>query len=272
MEYLSETRPANLPEHLIWEVPKTEVYEFSEKQNKYCFITVIFNEGERIKKQLPEMAKHSEQVDLIIADGRSTDGSTDHDFLKQNNVRALLVTDERGLCTATRMAIAYALEQGYEGIVTVDGNGKDDVSALPRFIDLLEQSYDLIQGSRFLKGGEHRNTPLERYLGVRFVMSPCISLGSGYWYTDVTNAFRACSAKYLLDPRVQPLRKIFVRFNLQLYLDYRAAKLKLKVTEIPVKRVYPDDGTIPTKIVKFRTKLLNVWEMILTSIGYYNFK
>ncbi len=215
------------------------------------------------------MKEQAALADIIIADGRSNDGSTDHDFLKQMDVRTLLVTDERGLCTATRMALAYAMEQGYEGVITVDGNGKDGVQALPDFIAALDDGYDMVQGSRFMKGGVHKNTPLERYIGVRYVVAPVIASG-GFWYTDPTNAFRAISMRFLKDERVQPVRSVFVRFNLQLYLIWRAAKLGFKVKEIPVTRCYPDDGTIPTKIVSRRTKLLFLKEMFLTVFGCYN--
>ena len=252
-----------------WLVPAFETHAFFEKRMRYCVVIVIWNEGERIKNQLRRMKERSHLADIIIADGRSNDGSTHHDFLKEMGVRSLLVTDERGLCTATRMGLAYALREGYEGVITIDGNGKDGVEALPDFIKGLEDGYDLIQGSRFMNGGTHKNTPMERYIGIRYVIAPLLALG-GYWYTDPTNAFRAMSKKFLTDPRVQPFRKEFVRFNLQFYLIYRAAQLGFKVKDIPVVRVYPDDGSIPTKITSLHSKYLIIRELIITSFGGYN--
>lgn len=256
--------------NVVWEPPVYEVHEFFSKRTRYCVVIVVLNEGQRIKGQLERMKERAHLADIIIADGRSTDGSTDPDLLSAAGVRALLVTDEKGLSTATRMGVAYAMEQYYDGIVTIDGNGKDGVEALPAFIEGLDQGYDLVQGSRFMKGGEHTNTPLERYVGIRFVMAPALALGCGYWYTDATNAFRAISMHFLRDPRVQPMRRVFVRFNLQLYFVYRAAMLGFKVKEIPVKRVYPDDGSIPTKIVSWRHKYLNFREMAMVALGCYN--
>jgi GT2 family glycosyltransferase len=251
------------------QIPLHERHEFFQKRTRYCFITVIWNEGERIRKQLSRMKERAPLADIIIADGRSNDGSTDVNFLKSMGVRALLVTDERGLCTATRMALAYAMEQGYEGVITVDGNGKDGVEALTDFIAALDDGYDMVQGSRFMKGGVHKNTPLERYIGIRYVVAPVIASG-GFWYTDPTNAFRAMSMRFLRDDRVQPIRNIFVRFNLQLYLIWNAARLGFKIKEIPVIRTYPEDGSIPTKIVSRRTKLLFLKELFLTVLGKYN--
>jgi len=245
------------------------IYEYFTKRQRYCVAVVVWNEGERIRNQLLRLLPFAGAVDIVIADGRSTDGSLDEAFLNSVGVRTLLVTDERGLCTATRMAIHYAMDQGYEAIITMDGNGKDGVEALPAFIAALDEGYDLVQGSRFIKGGVHRNTPLERYVGIRYVVAPLLAI-SGFRYTDPTNAFRGLSMKFLKDKRVQPLRPIFVRFNLQHYFLFRAAKLKFNIKEIPVSRVYPDDGSVPTKIVSWRTKLLFLKELIFTVFGRYD--
>lgn len=256
--------------NLIWEPPDYKIYEWLPKRTRYCFIVVVWNEGERFKNQLERMRVRAYEADIIVADRRSIDGSTSPKLLMKNKVRTLLVTDEPGRCTSIRMAIAYAIRQKYEGVVFVDGNGKDGVDALPYFIKSLDEGYDLIQGSRFIKGGYHKNTPPERYLAIRFVLSPILSFAAGFFFTDPANGFRACSMRYLKDERVQPIRKEFVWDNLQLYLCYRAAKLCFKVKEIPVSRVYPDVGSIPTKVVSFKTKFRNLWEMFLTASGAYN--
>jgi dolichol-phosphate mannosyltransferase len=251
------------------DIPLYSIKEFAPKKTRYCVVVMIWNEGDRIRNQLERMKPNAHMADIILADGGSADGSTDPDFLSSCQVRSLLVTPERGLCTAIRMGIAYAMQEGYEAVITLDGNGKDGVEALPEFIAHLDKGYDLVQGSRFIKGGHHSNTPLERYIGVRYVIAPMIALG-GFWYTDPTNAFRAMSMRLLKDERVKPVRSIFVRFNLQHYINFRAAKLGFKVTEIPVTRVYPPDGTVPTKIIGWKTKWLLIKELLLTVTGRYN--
>jgi dolichol-phosphate mannosyltransferase len=207
---------------------------------------------------------------IVIADGSSSDGATEPAFLQSMGVRTLLTTDEPGLGTATRMGVAYAMDQGYDGIVTIDGNGKDGVEALPQFLTELDRGYDLVQGSRFMKGGIHRHTPWDRQLAIRFIMAPLIAWSNGFRYTDPTNAFRALSMRYLADPRVQPVRDIFVRFDLQIYFIYRAPKLGFAVKEIPVTRVYPSGQPVPTKITSLRLKLLLVRELLAVIFGHYD--
>ncbi len=255
---------------VAWEPPCFDVVEFFPKRTDYCVCITVFNEGDRIREQLSRMKPRAGLADILIADGRSSDGSTDPKFLQAMGVRALLSTDERGLSTATRMGVAYAMQQGYSGIVTIDGNGKDGVEALPDFLSDLRNGFDLVQGSRFMRGGFHKNTPWDRRLGIQCVMVPLLGLSCGFRYSDPTNAFRAMSMRFLADHRVQPMRRVFIRFNLQLYFIWRAAKLGFKVKEIPVKRVYPDDGTVPTKIHGWRLKFLNLLEFLWVISGKYN--
>lgn len=247
-----------------------DVQEFFPKRTKYCVCITVWNEGDRLRNQLHRMSANAELADIVICDGRSTDGATDPQFLESLGVRALLSTDEPGLSTATRMGVAYAMEQGYDGIVTIDGNGKDGVESLPQFLAELDRGYDLIQGSRFVKGGVHKHTPLGRIIGIRFIQAPLIALSSGFRYTDPTNAFRAMSMRFLKDQRVQPVRDIFVRFNLQIYFIYRAAKLNFAVKEIPVTRVYPADKTVPTKITSVRLKVVLIKELLEVVLGRCN--
>lgn len=252
------------------EAPAYQARELSPKRTRYCVVITTLNEGERIRAQLERMRPNAQLADIVIADGDSSDGSTEEGFLRQCGVRALLVTRERGLGTALRMGFDYALRQGYDGVVTVDGNGKDGVAALPEFLRLLEEGYDFVQGSRFAPGGSHRNTPLGRRLAIVLLSSPIIWLGGGRWYSDPTNGFKGLSRRYLADPRVQPLRRVFERFNMQIYLNVRAAKLGFRVLEIPVERSYPDGGPTPTKIHGLSTHWTILKEHLLTALGAYD--
>lgn len=151
-----------------------------------------------------------------------------------------------------RMGLHFALERGYEGILTIDGNNKDSIESVPLFLEKLSKGYDLVQGSRFVKGGKAVNTPLSRWLAVRFIHAPVISLAARHWFTDTTNAYRAYSRAYLTHPAVQPLRDIFPGYELLAYLSVRATQLGLKACEVPVERAYPKHEPAPTKIKGFK--------------------
>jgi len=256
-----------------WEVPTYDVHEFSPKKTRYCVCIPIINEGERIKNQLAEMQCQgiSDMADILILDGGSKDGSTDHDLLKNLGVNTLLVKTGPGKLSAQlRMGYAYALQRGYDGIVTIDGNGKDGFEAIPNFVRELEAGYDLVQGSRYVPGGKAINTPLSRSLAIKFIHAPISSLASGFHYTDTTNGFRGYSRKFLLDARVQPFRDVFGTYELIAYLSIRAPRLGFKTTEIPVTRQYPSSGKIPTKISHVSGNLLVFRILFKTAFGGFN--
>ena len=87
-----------------------------------------------------------------------------------------------------------------------------------------------------------------RLIAIRTIHAPALSLAAGKWLSDTTQGYRAYSARYLLHPQVQPFRSVFDGYELLAYLTVRASQLGLRVTEIPTRRAYPNDGTVPTKI------------------------
>lgn len=236
-------------------VPRFEYTEFEPKRTANCVLIPVINEGGRIKHELERAyaASVNEHADIVICDGGSTDGSLEEGLLRSLGVNTLLIKRDEGKQGAQlRMGIWWALQRGYQGIITVDGNDKDSIENVPAFIEKLKEGYDLVQGSRFIKGGKAVNTPLIRYVSVRLIHAPVISLTARHFFTDTTNAYRAYSRRYLEDPRVQPLRDVFMTYELLAYLSVRATQIGLRACEIPVCRAYPKTGKTPTKISFFK--------------------
>lgn len=253
-------------------VPKFICKEYKEKSKDYVLLIPIINEGERIHKELKRARKYhvSDYVDIVICDGGSKDGCTEENKLKALQVNTLLVKQDAGKQGAQlRMGIWWAMQRGYKGVITIDGNNKDSIEDVPNFIQKLEEGYDFIQGSRFIKGGKAVNTPLIRTVSVRLLHAPIISLTAGQHFTDTTNAYRAYSMKYLTDERVQPLRDVFMTYELLAYLSVRAVQIGMRACEIPVTRAYPAKGEIPTKISFFKgnSELLKI--LIKNMFGVY---
>lgn len=254
-------------------VPAYDCDEYQEKQHDYVVLIPIINEGDRIKKELLRAKKNrvSDYADIVICDGGSTDGSTEEKFLRFFDVNTLLVKRDTGKQGAQlRMGFAFAFSRDYQGVITIDGNNKDSIEDVPRFINKLKQGYDFIQGSRFITGGKAINTPFIRTVAVRLIHAPIISMTAHQKFTDTTNAYRAYSMRYLRDPRVQPLRDVFQTYELLAYLSVRATQIGLKACEIPVTRAYPKAGKTPTKISFFKGngELLKI--LFANARGKYN--
>lgn len=253
-----------------WEIPAHEVAIFSPAAARHALVIPVLNEGERIRRQIRAISALPDRPDLIIADGGSTDGSLEHDFLRDHGVRALLTKRGPGKLSAQlRMAYAYCLREGYAGIITMDGNGKDGVDAIARFADTLDEGYDYVQGSRYAPGGEAINTPMDRAFANRMIHAPLLSLAGQKRFTDTTNGFRAYSARYLLDPRVSPFRSVFDRYELLFYLTVRAGQLKYASTEIAVTRAYPAGEKPPTKINGWQARLAVLNQTLAAATGRF---
>ena len=122
-------------------VPAYTKQEFASRSSKYCLLIPIINEGNRILTQLAKGQKAGihRLCDVILCDGGSTDGSMEPNRLAQLGVNTLLTKQSAGKQGAQlRMGIAYALERGYKGVLTIDGNNKDSIESAPLFWQKLE--------------------------------------------------------------------------------------------------------------------------------------
>lgn len=276
---MSETKSTSeykkiLAKHKNWQFPEFKVNELKPKKNKYCVCVFVINEGKKIQKQLKQMKKYTDSVDVIVADGGSTDDSLNNEILKETKVRTLLTKTGPGKLSAQmRMAFAYAMDQGYDGVIAVDGNGKDDISAIPAFIKLLDDGYDHIQGSRFIPGGKAINTPFERHIAVKILHSPLISAAAHHRHTDTTNGFRAYSRRLITDPDVAVFRDVFMTYELHYHMAIESGRnKKYKLTETPVTRAYPPKGKTPTKISPIKGNLHVMGILIKAVRGKYRYQ
>ena len=253
------------------QVPTYTIQKFAPKKSKTALVIPIINEGERILLQLKKIATIDPNVDIIIADGGSTDGTLSNILESKIQIRAFLEKNDKGKLSAQlRMAFDYCINEEYEYVITMDGNNKDGENGIELIQKALLSGFDFVQGSRFVKGGEAINTPLSRLLAIRLIHAPITSIGARFWFTDTTNGFRGHSAKLLKSPEVGIFRDIFDTYELIAYIPIQAKRLDFKVTEIPVKRMYPNEGVIPTKIHGLRANIGVLTILFAASFGRYS--
>ncbi|MGL5253590.1 MAG: glycosyltransferase family 2 protein [Brevinema sp.] len=253
------------------QLPSYEYEEFFTKKNNIVLLIPTWNEGSRIQNELRTIKEHhiNERVDIILLDGGTSDGSIDADFLNEMSVRGVLTIRAKGQGNAYRVGLYKAVSDNYDYILTVDGNNKDNVEIIPQFIEKLEQGFDFVQGSRFIKGGYHENTPKAREIAIKYFSNPLLSLASGFKYTETMSAFRGFNAKIFRDDRIQAFRGVFQTWELQWYLSTKIPQLGYKVIEIPQSRVYPPSGPIPTKI-NWAGNFRIIFQLLKVATGYYN--
>jgi dolichol-phosphate mannosyltransferase len=144
----------------------------------------------------------------------------------------------KGIGYAIREGIRYALHEGYDIIVVMAGNNKDDPREIPRLLaPIVKDGYDYVQGSRFLPGGKREKTPIFR--GIFNRIFPFIwTLLTNVRCTDVTNGFRAYKTKIFKDKRFKIWQSWLNGYELEYYIHYKILTLGYKIREVPVSKTY----------------------------------
>lgn len=246
--------------------PSRQAVETAHPESSPWLVLICaFNEGGHLAAQLAKFPPQEERgYDVGVVDDGSTDGSTEWGLLQDRGVRLLIRRSRNeGLSPAIRAGLRWVLESsGYQGVVLMNGNNKDDPSAIPAFLQALAEGHAYVQGSRFARGGRAIRTPWMRFWAIRLVHAPLFSLAAGAWMTDTTNGFRAFSRGFLEDPRVRFDQERFRSYEVEQYLAWKAIRLGCRYCEIPVVREYPaPQARRPGGVTKIRPGIGH-WQMI----------
>jgi len=175
--------------------------------------------------------------DVLIVDDGSTDGTPA--LVDAFPARVVHHERNRGLGAAIKTGYRFALEHGYDVIVIMAGNNKDDPAEIPRLLrPILEEGYDYVQGSRFRDGGSYENLPAARRFLVK-THALLIRVLTGCRATDAINGFRAYRAALLADPRIDVWQDWLDGYELESYLHYKVLTLGYRFTEAAVSKSYP---------------------------------
>lgn len=83
-------------------------------------------------------------------------------YEKTGKVKCVFYEKSTGVISCYFEGFRVALEDGAERIVEMDGGGSHKPLEIPQFIQKLDEGYDCVWGSRFVKGGDIANHPLYR--------------------------------------------------------------------------------------------------------------
>jgi dolichol-phosphate mannosyltransferase len=210
-------------------------------------VAPAWNEGERIARVVKAVPREIVEITVVVDDG-STDRTGD--YAEGAGAMVIRAGRNRGVGAAIRSGIDYAIEHGYEIVVIVSGGGKTPPEQIPRLLDpIIKGEAELVQGSRYLEGGEFLRMPLRRRLGTR-AYTLLFSLFCGRRVTDASSGFRAIRVSLFDDKRINLWQEWLDRYELEPYLLFKALRLRHRVKEVPVTIEYPveTDGIAYTKM------------------------
>jgi glycosyltransferase involved in cell wall biosynthesis len=191
----------------------------------------VFNEASSVHQVLNEVARYAENV-LVVNDG-STDQTAER-LAERHDIEVVTHATNLGYGAALKSAFRFAIDQGYEFLVTLDCDGQHQPKRIPRFIAAC-QNADIVSGSRYLKDyAGDSPAPVQR-LFINRQITRQLHDRLGLCLTDAFCGFKAyrTSALELLDIQDNG-------YAMPLEVWTQAAMLGLRVIEIPVPRLYLD--------------------------------
>ncbi len=214
--------------------------------SKILIICPIYNEAHHLDALIKEFHETEFLGTLLFVNSGSEDNSLS--LIEKSGYSYISIEKNHGVGNAIIKGIKYGLENKYEVVCVIAGNGKMRPKHINNLIKpITEEGFHFVQGSRYLNY-RSQNMPLFRKLVIPIVTK----LFSGlfrYKFSDATCGFRAfdirlikfCSfdinAKWLRTYAFEPY------FFSNVLLDKKVKKI-----EIPVTMDYPDKKIKYTKI------------------------
>ena len=161
---------------------------------KTLVIIPAYNEQECILNTVKEVQQTCPFADLLVVNDCSLDDTGK--LLRESGIPYLDLPVNLGIGGAVQAGYRYALENGYEAAVQLDGDGQHDPAYLGKMVKLLEQKEaDVVIGSRFLEKEGFQSSGARR-AGIRF-LDRLIRVCSGVKVTDCTSGYRAVNRRIL---------------------------------------------------------------------------
>jgi len=199
---------------------------------KVAVVIPTLNEIECLTEIMPRIKR--EWIDeIIFVDANSTDGTVE--YIKEHGYM-LFLENGRGL----RATMLEALEKSQsDAIITFSPDGNCVPELIPSLIEKFKEGYDMVIASRYMKGAKSYDDTIVTTFG-NWMFTTLVNLLYKGSYTDIMGIFRIYKKQFVkdldLDKEVTYTRaeKLFhTSISWEPILSVRAAKRKLKITEIP---------------------------------------
>jgi glycosyltransferase involved in cell wall biosynthesis len=210
------------------------------------------------ERTLPAVvAETRKQIEPVIV---IDDGSTDRtgDVARDGGATVLRHEVNRGKGAALKTGFAWALEHGFEGVITLDADGQHLPGEISRFLRQAESgSGDLIIGGR----AHLFQQMLPRRRGANRFSAWCIAKASGAPVTDSQSGFRFYSAKLL-----RAIRLRTDGFDMESEVIVRAGRKGFRIVTVPIELGFVD-GISTSHYKPVKDTLRIAWTVARTYLG-----
>jgi glycosyltransferase involved in cell wall biosynthesis len=152
-------------------------------------IVPAWNEAGAIADVVDEVRSLDPAIEVVVVDDASSDDTAE--IAVARGATVLRLPFNVGIGGAVQTGFRYALAEGYERAVRLDGDGQHDASQIPKILMPIEAGEaDLVIGSRFVDPGGAYRPPLARRIGIRVFARLVTTLGR-HQVSDTTSGFVA---------------------------------------------------------------------------------
>jgi len=157
-------------------------------RSTHLAVVPAYNEAATVTHVVRALQEHAPQFDVLVVDDGSTDGTGE--LARDAGARVLRHPFNLGIGGAVQAGFHYALENGYDYMAQVDGDGQHEAAELERLIEAMdaEPMLDMVCGSRFLADNGYP-APISRRTGIH-VFAFLLSRIVGQPVSDPTSGFR----------------------------------------------------------------------------------
>lgn len=201
---------------------------------------------------------------LAVVDKASTDNTRQIlEDLSRTNPSVVVVWAPENRCAVDAYVRGYreALLRNADWILEIDAGFSHQPEDIPQFFDYMEQGYDCVFGSRFIKGGKISDGSCKRYFVSR--MGTVLSnLLLGTKLADMTSGFEMFSREALqqvLDRGIQS-RAHFFQTEIKVYCH------DLKIVEVPIHYKSPSPRLKSTAITDAFRQLSRLFVLRLSAL------
>lgn len=201
--------------------------------DKSLIIIPTFNEIANIENMITTLFELYPQINLLIIDDGSPDGTADvvKKFQQTHtNLHLMQRQGKLGLGTAYTTGFKWALERDFDFVFEMDCDFSHDPKDIPTLLEAA-QTYDLIIGSRYIGGIRIINWPMNRLL-LSYFAGVYVRFITGLNVLDTTGGFKCFKRSSLMSLN---LDKIFSNgYSFQIELNYKIQSKGLKIKEVPI--------------------------------------
>ena len=203
--------------------------------NKTLIVVPTYNERENLPPLTQRLLALPVQVDLLVVDGNSSDGTgkiADELSAKHPQIHVLHETEKKGLGRAYSASFKWALERGYEFIFEMDSDFSHNPDDIPIFlVAAKKEDVDLVLGSRYINGIRIINWPLKRLMLSKFAAN-YVRIITGMPFTDPTSGYK-CFRRHALEAiNLDEIRSIHYAFQFEMtHIIWRRG---MKIVEVPI--------------------------------------